>query len=71
MYETEIRSEHHPLRTAFALAAALIVNGAVGATILDSGIDNRLAREGAPAAHLVADLGTLPTISVLACRAKV
>ncbi|GAC1631836.1 MAG: hypothetical protein NVS9B10_25610 [Nevskia sp.] len=70
MYFNEPRSEKHPFRFAFALAAALFVNGAIGAAMLHSGIDDRLARDAAAAgrATVVADLGTLPVVNVRACR---
>ncbi len=73
MYFNEPRSEKHPLRFAIALAAALFVNGAIGAAMIHSGIDDRLAHDAAAAgkATIVADLGTLPVVHVTACRASV
>lgn len=72
MYFEEIRSEKkNPAQFVIALAAALVVNGALGAALLHGGIDTRLAASGARAQALVADLGTLPAVTVLACRAKV
>lgn len=68
MYFEEPRSEKHPLRFALVLAAALAVNAAIGAMMLDSGADGRIARGSIVAPRIVADLGTLPEIVVRGCR---
>ncbi len=69
MYDNETPSEKHPLRFAFAFLAAMMVNGAIGASMLSSGVDDRLRRDGAQPL-LIADLGTLPAVTVQACRVK-
>lgn len=67
MYFEEPRTEKHPLRLALALTAALLVHGAAAAALLHGGIDNRIA--AAVPVKVVADLGTLPEVKVVACRA--
>lgn len=71
MYFEEPRQEKQPLRLVIALVGALVVNAALGAALLHSGIDDRLARDARVARgdRMVADLGTLPVIEVRACRA--
>lgn len=68
MYFEEPRPERQPLRHALVIAAALVVNAILGALLLNGGIDNHVAGRQATS-RLVADLGTLPTVEVRACRA--
>ena len=67
MYFEEPRAEKNPLRLALALTVALLVHGAAAAALFHGGIDNRMAQRAA--GTVVADLGTLPEVKVVACRA--